>query len=228
MPPTFPTPRARASRAARGSGWRSTSESARRSLARSAIRLARILRGDVCQLELAIGSDGELEPDPVALLESRRNDSTRRAKRHGHRAHACTRNCAVFDQEPVRAHAQDLADSLVSLRSCRFRNLRAFHARPGRPQVRLRVDEELAGDDDLLADFESLADFRLAVCLGPRYDFDRLELAFADREHYDAARSRTDHGFRWDKERFLLRRRRKIDAHEHAGNEPPFGVRQLD
>src|SRR6266852_4612386 len=172
MPPRFPRPRARASRAARESGWRSTNGSARRSLARSAIRQARILRHDVCQLELAIGSDVELEPDPVALLESRRNDSARCAKWHGHRAHACARNCAVFDQKLVRTHAQDLADSLMRLRSPRLRSLRAFHARPARPQVRLRVDEELPGDHNLLADCQSLADFRLAVCLGSRYYLD--------------------------------------------------------
>src|SRR6266568_2631497 len=157
----FPRPLARRSPTARGTGSRSTSGSARRSFARSAIRDARIRRRKILDLELAVLPDVELEPDPVAFFKARRNHAARRAKRHGHRAHACARNGAVLDEQFTRTRAHDLAHRLMRLQRGRLRRLRALHARTARPQARLGIDEELAGDDHLVAFGEPLAYFAL-------------------------------------------------------------------
>src|SRR5438552_16705847 len=66
-------------------------------------------------------------------------------------------------------------------------HLRAFHASTARPQARLGVDEELAGDDDLVAFGESLADFALAARLEAELDLLRPEFAFALGHDDDAA-----------------------------------------
>jgi len=69
----------------------------------------------------------------------------------------------VLDEQLASAQVHDLARGAMRFRRRCFRHLRAFHARPGRPQIRLRVDEELTGDDDFVAFGEAFTDFALAA-----------------------------------------------------------------
>src|SRR5256885_13324851 len=80
-------------------------------------------------------------------------------------------------------------------------HLRAFHARAGRPQARLGVDEELAGDDDLVAFGESLADFALAARLEAELDLLRPEFAFALGDDDHAALAGTYDRLGWHEQR---------------------------
>src|SRR2546430_12590378 len=96
-------------------------------------------------------------------------------------------------------------------------HLRAFHASTARPQARLGIDEELAGDDDLVAFGEPLADFALAARLEAELDLPRPEFAFALGHDHDAALAGAYDRLRRNEERLRSRPLREDQRREHAG-----------
>src|SRR5207244_10586652 len=142
--------------------------------------------------------------------------------------HARARDGTVLDQQIPRARAHDLADGPVCLRRCRLWRLRALHARAARPQTRLGVDEELAGDDDLVAFGESLADFALAARLEAELDFPRPEFAFALGHDDDAALTGAYDRLGRYEQRLRSRPLREDQRREHAGLQPSAWIGELD
>src|SRR5438309_1062670 len=99
----------------------------------------------------------------------------------------------------------------------RFRRLRAFDARRGRPRARLGVDEELAGDDDLVAFGESLADFALAAHLEADLDLLWPEFAVALGDDDHAALAGAYDRLGWHEQRLGSHALGKSQRREHTG-----------